>query len=243
MICGVKWKTCNCPWFNYEQVENDRLEHMQVPGDILDGVPLNNMHIPERARPAQRPPRPRAYHGELGARILQEPVDEGLARRLANLGIDLDDIRELGDMDAFAQYINEDYRGLAHHARRADHVGGVNRARGVPPPPPPPIILPNAVPALRRPGLNHRPPAGRASETLVPRRSRTDYATEAARHAPIRTSATQRRPSSSRRTSDPVAPPRRSELAGLGGRGRDRVGNWRAHVEPGVTPEEGVLST
>ncbi len=31
MVCGLKWKTCACPWFNYEAVEEDRLAHMRVP--------------------------------------------------------------------------------------------------------------------------------------------------------------------------------------------------------------------
>jgi hypothetical protein len=71
----------------------------------------------------------------------------------------------------------------------------------------------------------------RASERVVPRRSRTDYDSEAAVHAP----AGRAERSNSRRE------PRPSVLAGLGGRG-NRVSAWRSHVEPGVTPEEGVFS-
>lgn len=30
-ICGLKWKTCDCPWFNFEALETDWLNHRQVP--------------------------------------------------------------------------------------------------------------------------------------------------------------------------------------------------------------------
>jgi hypothetical protein len=42
----------------------------------------------------------------------------------------------------------------------------------------------------------------------------------------------------------PAVEPRPSVLAGLGGpgTGSGRVSAWRTHVEPGVTPAEGVLS-
>lgn len=33
MSCGLKWKTCECPWFTYQAVENDRLLHMNVGGN------------------------------------------------------------------------------------------------------------------------------------------------------------------------------------------------------------------
>jgi hypothetical protein len=32
MVCALPWKTCNCPWFNYEHIEDgDRLNDMRVP--------------------------------------------------------------------------------------------------------------------------------------------------------------------------------------------------------------------
>ncbi|OAF60435.1 hypothetical protein VC83_03386 [Pseudogymnoascus destructans] len=31
MLCGLKWKICACPWFNYDNIaDNDRLGHMRV---------------------------------------------------------------------------------------------------------------------------------------------------------------------------------------------------------------------
>ncbi|KFY82353.1 hypothetical protein V498_08618, partial [Pseudogymnoascus sp. VKM F-4517 (FW-2822)] len=61
MLCGLKWKTCACPWFNYENIDdNDRLGHMRVP---MPHPPppqppgadpgVNAVHIP----PPPRPPR------------------------------------------------------------------------------------------------------------------------------------------------------------------------------------------
>ncbi|CZT53001.1 related to ariadne-2 protein [Rhynchosporium secalis] len=40
MICGLKWKSCNCPWFNYEAVEEDRLAHMRISGDRPNHNPM-----------------------------------------------------------------------------------------------------------------------------------------------------------------------------------------------------------
>lgn len=32
MVCAAPWKTCSCPWFNYEHIEDDdRLNDMRVP--------------------------------------------------------------------------------------------------------------------------------------------------------------------------------------------------------------------
>jgi hypothetical protein len=61
MLCGLKWKSCNCPWFNYETVEADRLNHMRVPG---------------------------GYDDEIRARRRQERRDEDLARRMADIHVE-----------------------------------------------------------------------------------------------------------------------------------------------------------
>jgi ariadne-1 len=32
MVCAAPWKTCNCPWFNYQHIpDDDRLNDMRVP--------------------------------------------------------------------------------------------------------------------------------------------------------------------------------------------------------------------
>jgi hypothetical protein len=154
--------------------------------------------------------------------------------------------------------MNQDYVRAAHNiltgnfdqaAAAANYVLGVANARGVPNPlDPGPRRMAERYPAQPRAARSSSPPPPmlrrhsmreqvyninqpRASERVVPRRSRTDYDSEAAVHAP----AGRAERSNSRRE------PRPSVLAGLGGRG-NRVSAWRSHVEPGVTPEEGVFS-
>lgn len=67
-ICGEKWKTCNCPWFNYEPEEDDYV------------IPIWN---PDR--PVPPPPAEFAERREQRARAREEQLraDEALARRLA----------------------------------------------------------------------------------------------------------------------------------------------------------------
>jgi hypothetical protein len=251
MLCGLKWKSCNCPWFNYDQVEADRLNHMRVPAPahpVRDGwQPWNpNPRLQPQHPP---PPPPRGYDEELAARRRQELHDEELARRMQALGVDNDDdynggiggINGIGN--AGDHFMNQNYRRAAPrpdpaHAA-ANYAFGANRARGVAPPPPPP----EPVPVLRRPSVraeqHNNAPTTRASERVVPARTRRDYASEAARHAP-RAPSPPRMPRATR-----AAPTlRAAELAGLvgTGRGSGRVGTWRTHVYPGIEVEEGVLS-
>ena len=79
MICGLKWKTCDCPWFNYEAVEADRLAHMNVPQARRVPIAINNPNPPNPAR---------GYQEELDQRREQELRDEALARRIQILGLD-----------------------------------------------------------------------------------------------------------------------------------------------------------
>lgn len=69
MLCGKKWKTCDCPWFNYEN---------------MDGDVLNQMNIPEARRTE--------LHRQMEAERTQEQErrDEELARNLQR-GLSLDD--------------------------------------------------------------------------------------------------------------------------------------------------------
>ncbi|KAG0650123.1 RING-type E3 ubiquitin transferase itt1 [Hyphodiscus hymeniophilus] len=258
MICGLKWKSCNCPWFNYDAVEADRLNNMQIP------MPAE----PERPNRLRRP-RPNNYGDEMDQRRRQERADEELARRLQRVAIDdgendyqggIGDIHGIGN--GAGHFMNQDYIRAAHNiltgaygeaTAAANYVMGVAAARGAPPSgaglrrmndryPAPQAARPPSPPLLRRHTAREQAynaaPTTRASERVVPRRMRTDYAAEAAVHAPLgrghqRTASAQELPT-----------PRPSVLAGLGGvrRGGNRVDAWRTHVEPGVTPAEGVLS-
>ncbi|KAK4570187.1 hypothetical protein LTR86_002267 [Recurvomyces mirabilis] len=100
MICGSKWKTCDCPWFNYTNLQDaDRLLNMRVPEPVQ--VLLRRVYAaPQAAAPAQPVPGPnqafarndappptprrrdRTYRQELNDRQRQEQQDEDLARRL-----------------------------------------------------------------------------------------------------------------------------------------------------------------
>ncbi|KAK4542186.1 hypothetical protein LTR36_007033 [Oleoguttula mirabilis] len=96
MICGAKWKTCECPWFNYTSLPNpDRLNDMRVPEPIR--VIYRRMFDAAGAGPAERPapapvdqeqereaarPRERTYQQELDHRRRQERSDAALARRM-----------------------------------------------------------------------------------------------------------------------------------------------------------------
>jgi hypothetical protein len=72
MLCGLKWKTCACPWFNYDAIEDDRLAHMRVPGAVPAAAPA----------PIQAPiPAPR-----IRPRIRRRNPDE-LARHMQGLDL------------------------------------------------------------------------------------------------------------------------------------------------------------
>jgi hypothetical protein len=157
MICGVKWKSCECPWFNYEAVEQDRLEHMRIPGNARmdrERMPASSRDI--RAAPPSSGhgirPRPQTYEEEISMRRRQEQRDAEIARRLQFDDMDDDYPGRYGDVigigNAAGHFMNDDYRrGSQSHAvhpappppmpasfERAttgDYVSGVNRARGV----------------------------------------------------------------------------------------------------------------
>ncbi|KAF2097372.1 hypothetical protein NA57DRAFT_57963 [Rhizodiscina lignyota] len=137
MICGLKWKTCDCPWFN-------------TPPDAED-MPFGGMLFPPPAlfRPRIRmraaghfgypPPLPGAargaggFHAEIAARRAQERADERLARQLQaqDFGVDepidpLDMVLErdfgFGGMDAGANLAIH-LMGIAGLALRDDELG------------------------------------------------------------------------------------------------------------------------
>ena len=240
MCCGAKWKTCDCPWFNYDTIETINIT----------------------ATPGGNGRQPLNYHAELLRRRVQERDDEILARQLqaSNLrdaqatpepyGGNIGQVYGLGN--STRHFMNENYVQQVHQAftqRSEDRANSqgiytpeLNRRRSTGPPPPaplpPPIIPVNTTPLpppLRR---NWGSVAGynaaqrNKNERIVPARERSDYRSEAAVHAPLRTFGSVRR---SRK--EPTA----SDLAGLPGRGSGRVDQWRTHVTP-VEPPEGVLS-
>ena len=94
MVCGDKWKTCDCPWFNYREVpDTDRLNGMRVAEPMrtmyrrvfdsgmpraADGEPVGPVYAGGRGEGLQI----RTYTEEMEQRRRQERDDAELARRM-----------------------------------------------------------------------------------------------------------------------------------------------------------------
>ncbi|EOA82559.1 hypothetical protein ACJQWK_04919 [Exserohilum turcicum] len=69
MVCAAPWKTCNCPWFNYQHVsDEDRLNEMRVPYARYPDVEVIEIAEPSpplarrsSVRTRERPERDRDY--------------------------------------------------------------------------------------------------------------------------------------------------------------------------------------
>lgn len=156
MICGLKWKSCDCPWFNHDTPEDDSLEDMHIPMSLgrdrlgrADGSPpgRGTIHpVPDLTAPMSMRPRvPDAYedppHDPL-MRRLQERQESNLARRLH--------VRDDDGGDMSAHHRGDDHRrrphlvpvpvptppaappvGFERPGVAGEYVSGVNRARGV----------------------------------------------------------------------------------------------------------------
>ena len=231
MICGVKWKGCDCPWFNYQTVEQDRLNHMNVPvvrRVVIDGQQVN----------ADHPRAARGYQAELDARREQERRDEQLARRLQTLGLDPPgiEIYQVRDDDHSSNNHGFGVGNAAGHHMNTHFLPAqamttpsipYNNARQAQP------GYPSVPPLQPQPLLRQHSQASRAynnyhgtrpAERVVPRRSTTSYEHEAAVHVPLR-SAT---------VGLAREEPSGSTLAGLTrGTAEGRVDEWRRWVDVG----------
>lgn len=110
MICGTKWKGCDCPWFTDAAVAADRWRHMNEPppaprgdiGDIFDGsgppMPQEFRDLP--AFGGSLPMRPRVLRPRDFTNYLQEQDDADMARRM----------QVYGDMDEEYAAMNQDRR-------------------------------------------------------------------------------------------------------------------------------------
>ncbi|GAB1318988.1 RBR-type E3 ubiquitin transferase [Madurella fahalii] len=95
VVCGGKWKTCECPWFKHDPFDGDATG--------LTHAPMNSQSNPFLSEPAYDPgpatphdfqsdfgppptasarPRPSSYEEEAYLRRLQEQRDEHFARRM-----------------------------------------------------------------------------------------------------------------------------------------------------------------
>ncbi|RYP26419.1 hypothetical protein DL767_008043 [Monosporascus sp. MG133] len=158
MMCGAKWKSCECPLFNNDTAEQDRLESMQVPSPIIDRDRLGggDSLSPRDSRTGRgvvsgaRSRQP-TYEEDAYSRRLQVQEDEDYARRLQyeepedDYANGYDDIVSLGN--AAGHFMKE--RNYRHRSQSlvqpaaaplatfertnsaADYIVGVNRARGV----------------------------------------------------------------------------------------------------------------
>lgn len=140
MVCGDKWKTCDCPWFNYREVpDNDRLNGMRVPEPmrmvyrrVFDsgmprpayvpggppGEPVGPVYANGRGQGLQI----RTYTEEMEQRRRQERDDEALARRMqvhniigdradpARRRVHPEEANVIGLGNAAEHHLNEDYR-------------------------------------------------------------------------------------------------------------------------------------
>jgi hypothetical protein len=145
MICGAKWKSCECPWFNYDTTEEDRLEHTQVPVTVR----------PERDRLSIRDARghstrqAQTYEEEATTpRRMKERPDENLVLQPQYEDMGDEYVDNYGPLvslgHATGHHMNEDYRRVnripaapsppmvtVDRAGGGDYVSGVKRERGV----------------------------------------------------------------------------------------------------------------
>ncbi|KAI2469897.1 hypothetical protein F4781DRAFT_421693 [Annulohypoxylon bovei var. microspora] len=143
MICGLKWKTCECPWFNYDAAEIDHLDHMQIPEPVIDRERLNLRSAPLPTVPAmdarRRSPgtglraQPNPYDDERFLRRFhqgrQERQDEEFARRLAQQFEETED-----------EYMEpEDIGGNAGHFMHDEYRRRAQTVVAPPAPAPPPV--------------------------------------------------------------------------------------------------------
>lgn len=99
--CGLKWKTCDCPWFNYTgPFDGDRLNDIRVPEPVqilyrrvFGNAPRDGAADLAVAEPAANPrmgaagarsgpPVEVTYQQEMDNRRRQENLDADLARRM-----------------------------------------------------------------------------------------------------------------------------------------------------------------
>ncbi|KAL8748273.1 MAG: hypothetical protein Q9184_007444 [Pyrenodesmia sp. 2 TL-2023] len=221
MICGVKWKGCDCPWFNYQTVEQDRLAHMNVP-PVVRRVVVDGQEVDEN-----HPRAARGYQAEIDARREQERRDEELARRLQAVGLNPPGV------GIYQVVENAEYGAQIWGETPANPHTFVNRTTNG-------ISVSYNTARQPQPVLRQHSQASRAynnraaaAERVVPRRAATGYDREAAVHAPLRSATVGMGevPRMAAMADEPTG----SALAGLtrGGVAEGRVEEWRRWVEAG----------
>ncbi|OAG16337.1 hypothetical protein CC77DRAFT_1065356 [Alternaria alternata] len=85
MVCAAPWKTCNCPWFNYQHIpDDDRLNDMRVPyPQQARYADVEVIEIPEQpSPPLARRPSVRTHNRS--ERDLPRPESRRLSAHLRN---------------------------------------------------------------------------------------------------------------------------------------------------------------
>ncbi|KAF4843091.1 putative E3 ubiquitin-protein ligase ARI4 [Colletotrichum siamense] len=159
MICGVKWKNCDCPWFNYDTTDADRLPDVQIPAVIQRLERLDLTMTSRGMRPALRSgPSPRSRSQDYEDRLVRRFQDnrDDDTRRFSSYGDDDVLDRGYGELTGanttIGNYASDDYRREAddvfvsgppvppaptppaafERPTPTDYMSGVNRARGLP---------------------------------------------------------------------------------------------------------------
>ncbi|KAF2133493.1 hypothetical protein P153DRAFT_157884 [Dothidotthia symphoricarpi CBS 119687] len=121
MVCALPWKTCDCPWFNYQHIDDDdRLNDARVPQarqqDVIEVIEMPDDPAPlparrsstrtrqrtERERPAEQPERVLA--ARLQSRLHLNPTPTASERSRAN---PVGQVHGLGN--AGGHHMNESY--------------------------------------------------------------------------------------------------------------------------------------
>ena len=107
IVCGLKWKTCDCPWFNYEQI------------DIHLGNPVRYQEEMDRRRDQER--RDEAIARRMQVLGLHDPEagGEGVAAGLFGLG------------NAAGHHMNQNFIQQARDLMTANYQQAEQAARGL----------------------------------------------------------------------------------------------------------------
>lgn len=124
MVCAAPWKTCNCPWFNYQHIpDEDRLNDMQVPHvrrhDQIEVIEMPDQPTPPLTRRTSTRSRQQRSDVRDRERRDLERADAALAARLqqqininpSNLESNREDpvVQVYGLGNAGAHHMNDSY--------------------------------------------------------------------------------------------------------------------------------------
>lgn len=167
MICGSKWKSCECPWFSFETPEEDRLDMLEpMPLDWRGLERLEEHHAAGRGPWAYEPgvvpnmvrQRAMSYDDELAMKRLQERQEGDVSRRRRQRDRHLHHRRH-GEVEVEVEEDDDDYQvahdgDLVSSGNTAAHLMNDEYRRGpqhiyLPPSPPPAAPAPPPQPFKR----------------------------------------------------------------------------------------------